>query len=451
MKIPVAVLQELASDPSYNVQIRRPYSGAPITTMDEEEVMNAKRDSGVTTRPVTRQTFDEVLVPTYAPAAMVPVRAAGLDVWDQQGKHYLDFTSGIAVSSLGHANPLLVAALTEQINTLWHLGNGYTNEPVLRLATALTDATFAQRAFFCNSGAEANEAALKLARKYAHTKFGPHKSRIISCLSSFHGRTLFTVSVGGQPKYTEGFEPLPQEINHIPYNDIAAARAAIGDDVAAVIVEPIQGEGGVIPGDKAYLQALRELCDQTGALLIFDEVQSGVGRTGALYAYMDTGVTPDILTSAKALGNGYPIGAMLTTDAIAQHFGVGTHGTTYGGNPLAATVALNVLDTINQPAFLARVNEASSKIFAKLAQLTTDFPQLFGQARGLGLLIGLPLTAAYAGRAKDITKLAEARGLMLLVAGGDVIRMAPALIVSDAQIDEADRILRAAVEEFLAA
>ena len=323
--------------------------------------MNAKLDSGVTTRPVTRQTFDEVLVPTYAPAAMVPVRAAGLDLWDQSGKHYLDFTAGIAVTSLGHAHPTLVDALTKQINTLWHLGNGYTNEPVLRLALALTEATFADRAFFCNSGAEANEAALKLARKYAHTKFGQHKSRIVSCLSSFHGRTLFTVSVGGQPKYTEGFEPLPQEINHIPYNDIAAARAAITDDVAAVIVEPIQGEGGVIPGDPAFLKALRELCDETGALLVFDEVQSGVGRTGALYAYMECGVTPDILTTAKALGNGYPIGAMLTTNEIAEHFGVGSHGTTYGGNPLAATVALNVVETINTPAFLARVKEASAQ------------------------------------------------------------------------------------------
>ncbi|MGX4643923.1 acetylornithine/succinylornithine family transaminase [Massilia sp. SYSU DXS3249] len=413
--------------------------------------MNAKLDSGVTTRPVTRQTFDEVLVPTYAPAAMVPVKASGLDVWDQEGKHYLDFTSGIAVSSLGHCNPVLVDAMTKQINTLWHLGNGYTNEPVLRLASALVEATFAERAFFANSGAEANEGALKLARKYAHTKFGPHKSRIVSCLSSFHGRTLFTVSVGGQPKYTEGFEPLPQEINHIPYNDIEAARAAIGDDVAAVIVEPIQGEGGVIPGDKAYLKALRELCDQTGALLIFDEVQSGVGRTGAFYAYMDTGVTPDILTSAKALGNGYPIGAMLTTNEIAQHFNVGSHGTTYGGNPLAATVALNVVEMINQPAFLARVKEASAKIFANLEKLSADFPQLFGKARGQGLLIGLPLAEGFKGRAKDITKIAEKMGLMLLIAGPDVIRMAPALIVSDEQIMEADRILRAAVAEFLAA
>ena len=407
--------------------------------------MNAKLDSGVTTRPVTRETFDDVLVPTYAPAAMVPVRAQGLDLWDQNGKHYLDFTSGIAVSSLGHCNPVLVEALTKQINSLWHLGNGYTNEPVLRLALALTEATFADRAFFCNSGAEANEGALKLARKYAHTKFGPHKSRIISCLSSFHGRTLFTVSVGGQPKYTEGFEPLPQDISHIPYNDIEAARAAIGDDVCAVIVEPIQGEGGVIPGNPDYLKALREFCDKVGALLIFDEVQSGVGRTGALYAYMEKGVTPDILTTAKALGNGYPIGAMLTTHDIAQHFGVGSHGTTYGGNPLAATVALNVISMINQPAFLARVKQASETIFGNLRKLAADFPQVFGEVRGSGLLIGIPLAPGFKGRAKDFTKACEALGLMLLIAGPDVVRLAPALIVTDEQIADADRIMRAAV------
>jgi succinylornithine aminotransferase len=412
--------------------------------------MNAKLDSHLTTLPVTRATFDEVLVPTYAPAAMVPVRASGLDLWDQAGKHYLDFTAGIAVTSLGHAHPVLVDALTRQINTLWHLGNGYTNEPVLRLATALTEATFAERAFFCNSGAEANEAALKLARKYAHTKFGPNKSRIVSCVSSFHGRTLFTVSVGGQPKYTEGFEPLPQEINHIAYNDIAAARAAITDDVAAVIVEPIQGEGGVIPGQVEYLKALRELCDQTGALLVFDEVQSGVGRSGNLYAYMGYGVTPDILTTAKALGNGYPIGAMLTTSAIAEHFGVGSHGTTYGGNPLAATVALNVIETINTPAFLARVKEASGYLMAKLEKLGADYPQLFGKVRGLGLLIGLPVAESFKGRAKDFTKAAEALGLMLLIAGPDVVRLAPALIVTNAQIDEADRIMRAAADAVLA-
>ena len=407
--------------------------------------MNAKLDSTATVRSVTRQTFDQVLVPTYAPAAMVPVRAQGLDLWDQQGKQYLDFTAGIAVTSLGHAHPLLVAALTRQINLLWHLGNGYTNEPVLRLALALTEATFAERAFFCNSGAEANEAAFKLARKYAHTKFGPAKSRIISCVNSFHGRTLFTVTVGGQPKYTEGFEPLPQQIDHIPFNDIAAARAAIKDDVCAVVVEPVQGEGGVVPASLEYLKELRALCDQTGALLIFDEVQCGMGRTGKLFAYMGYGVTPDILTSAKALGNGYPIGAMLTTDALAATLSVGTHGTTYGGNPLAATVALNVLEIINTPAFLERVQQASAQLTAMLQGLIADYPQMLSLVRGSGLLLGLVVAQPFLGRAKDIQKAAEAEGLMLLIAGADVVRFAPALIVSDAQIAAAGVMLRRAL------
>ena len=413
--------------------------------------MNAQLDSGIATLPVSRQTFDEVLVPTYAPAAMVPVRASGLDLWDQEGKHYLDFTSGIAVTALGHANREVNEALTRQLNTLWHIGNGYTNEPVLRLASALIDATFAERAFFCNSGAEANEAALKLARKYAHGKFGPHKSRIVSCLSSFHGRTLFTVSVGGQPKYTEGFEPLPQDLSHIPYNDIEAARAAITDDVAAVIVEPIQGEGGVIPGNPDYLKALREFCDKTGALLVFDEVQSGMGRTGSLFAYEQMGVVPDVLTSAKALGNGYPIGAMLTTTEIGQYLAVGTHGTTYGGNPLASSVGLKVLELINRPAFLGRVKEASAKVMANLQQLAADYPNVFGQPRGMGLLIGLPMAEGFKGRSKDYTKLCEKLGLMLLIAGPDVVRLAPALVVSDEQIVEADRLMRAAVAEFAGA
>ncbi|MYM69721.1 acetylornithine/succinylornithine family transaminase [Pseudoduganella sp. FT55W] len=413
--------------------------------------MNAKVESTALNRPVTRQTFDEVLVPTYAPAAMVPVRGAGLDLWDQNGKHYLDFTSGIAVAALGHCNPIVVEALTRQANTLWHLGNGYTNEPVLRLALALTEATFADRAFFCNSGAEANEAALKLARKHAHSKFGAHKSRIISCYQSFHGRTLFTVSVGGQSKYTEGFEPLPPSIDHITYNDIESARAAIGDDVCAVIVEPLQGEGGVVPGDKAFLQELRDLCNKTGALLIFDEVQSGMGRTGELFHYMSYGITPDILTSAKALGNGFPVAAMLTTHELAATLSVGSHGTTYGGNPMAATVALTVLETINQPAFLARVKEAGAKLRATLEKVVADYPQVFSQVRGAGLLLGVVTSDAWKGRSKDIQKAAEANGMMVLIAGMDVVRMAPALIVSDEQIAEADRILRVSLDGLLQA
>ena len=413
--------------------------------------MNAKVDTTALNRPVTRQTFDEVLVPTYAPAAMVPVRGSGLDLWDQSGKHYLDFTSGIAVAALGHCHPVVVEELTRQANTLWHLGNGYTNEPVLRLALALTEATFADRAFFCNSGAEANEAALKLARKYAHAKFGAHKSRIVSCYQSFHGRTLFTVSVGGQAKYTEGFEPLPPMINHIIYNDIESARAIIDDDTCAVIVEPLQGEGGVVPGNKAFLQELRDLCTKTGAVLIFDEVQSGMGRTGELFHYMSYGITPDILTSAKALGNGFPVAAMLTTHELAATLGVGSHGTTYGGNPMAATVALTVLETINQPAFLARVKEAGAKLRATMEKLIGDYPQVFRAVRGAGLLLGLVVADAWAGRSKDIQRAAEANGMMVLIAGMDVVRLAPALIVSDEQIAEADRILRLSLDGLLKA
>jgi succinylornithine transaminase family protein len=418
-----------------------------------ENAMNAisrtDMDSITQATPVSRQTFDEVMVPTYAPSGMVPARARGLDLWDQEGRQYLDFTAGIGVTSLGHAHPGVVAAMREQADKLWHVGNGYTNEPVLRLARALTEATFAERAFFCNSGAEANEAAFKLARKHAHAKAGAHKSRIVSCVNSFHGRTLFTVSVGGQPKYTQGFEPLPPHIDHIPFNDIEAARAAIGDDVCAVVVEPVQGEGGVLPAEREYLQALRELCDASGALLIFDEVQCGMGRTGELFAYMGYGVTPDILTSAKALGNGYPVGAMLTTDAIAGAFSVGAHGTTYGGNPLAAAVALRVLQTINTPDFLARVKQASQTLVQRLEVVVRDYPQVFAQVRGSGLMLGIMLADAFRGRAKDITKAAEAHGLMLLIAGPDVVRLLPALVVSDLQIDEAVLRLRRALNSVL--
>ena len=413
--------------------------------------MNAESTpSSALTAPVTRATFDEYLVPTYAPAAMVLVRGSGLDVWDQTGKQYLDFTSGIAVNSLGHAHPVLVEALHAQAQNLWHLSNAYTNEPVLRLAKAITEATFADRVFFCNSGAEANEAAFKLARKYAHKHSAGTKTRIISCVNSFHGRTLFTVSVGGQPKYTEGFAPLPGGLDHIPFNDIEAARAAIGDDVCAVVVEPVQGEGGVLPATVEYLQELRKLCSEKGALLVFDEVQSGVGRTGYLYSYMDYGVTPDILTSAKALGNGFPIGAMLTTKDIAAEFGVGSHGTTYGGNPLAATVALNVLQIINQPEFLARVREAGEKVSAVLQSLVDAHPQVFSATRGKGLLRGLLMSAECKGKSKDFQRACEAQGLMILIAGPDVVRLAPALVVTDAQIAKASEIMHAAAAQFLA-
>ncbi|WP_206952751.1 aspartate aminotransferase family protein [Trinickia acidisoli] len=399
---------------------------------------------------VNRQTFDEVMVPVFSPAPFVPVRGEGSRIWDTEGRDYVDFTGGIAVTGLGHAHPELVRVLREQGETLWHVSNAYTNEPVLRLAKRLESLTFADRAFFANSGAEANEAALKLARRVAIERHGPEKIEIVSFKQSFHGRTFFTVSVGGQPKYAEGFGPVPAGVVHLPYNDIEAARAAIGPKTCAVIVEPMQGEGGVIPGDPAFLRALREACDAHGALLIFDEVQTGVGRTGFFYAYMDTGVTPDILTSAKALGNGFPIGAMLTRADIAAHFKVGVHGTTYGGNPLGAAVADKVVELVSDPALLEGVKRRGAQITAKLGELDQRF-NLFKEVRGKGLLIGAELTASYEGRAKDFVNAAAAHGVMLLIAGPNVLRFAPSLVIPEADLNEGFARLTKAIEAVIGA
>ncbi|TPE19296.1 aspartate aminotransferase family protein [Pantoea vagans] len=382
---------------------------------------------------VSRHDFDQWMMPVYAPATFVPVRAEGSTVWDQNGKDYVDFAGGIAVNALGHAHPALQQALQEQAARLWHTGNGYTNEPILRLAKQLIDATFADRVFFCNSGAEANEAALKLARKVAHDRVGPEKSGIVAFKNAFHGRTLFTVTAGGQPAYSQDFAPLPPAIQHAPFNDLAAAAELINDQTCAVIVEPIQGEGGVLPADPAFLHGLRELCDRHQAVLIFDEVQSGVGRTGSLYAYMHYGVTPDVLTSAKALGGGFPIGAMLTRDDLASVMGVGTHGTTYGGNPLAGAVAGKVMELVNQPDFMTGVTERHQWIVSALAEINQRL-QLFKEVRGLGLLIGAVLSDAYAGKAKAINLAAAEMGVMVLIAGANVVRFAPALNISEQEV-----------------
>lgn len=384
---------------------------------------------------ITREDFDAYMVPCFAPAPFIPVKAAGSRVWDQQGKEYIDVAGGIAVNALGHANPALANALKAQLDKLWHIGNGYTNEPVLQLAKTLVESTFADKIFFCNSGAEANEAALKLARKYAHDKFGADKSEIIAFKNSFHGRTLFTVTVGGQPKYSSDYAPLPQDITHLPYNDIDAVKAAFSSRTCAVIVEPIIGEGGVMPADPQFLQALRELSDEHEATLIFDEVQTGAGRTGQLYAYQHYNVVPDILTSAKGLGGGFPIGAMLAKEAWAQVFQPGTHGTTFGGNPLAATVANSVLAQIDS-ALLAGVGERHTLIVDKLNALNAKY-DLFSAVRGMGLLIGAELASHLRGKAKALTNLAAEEGLIALIAGPDVLRFAPALNIPLADIDEA--------------
>ncbi|CEJ67136.1 MULTISPECIES: aspartate aminotransferase family protein [Citrobacter] len=382
---------------------------------------------------VTRDNFDEWMMPVYAPAPFIPVRGEGSRLWDQQGKEYIDFAGGIAVNALGHAHPALREALNDQASKFWHTGNGYTNEPVLRLAKKLIDATFAERVFFCNSGAEANEAALKLARKFAHDRFGSQKSGIVAFKNAFHGRTLFTVSAGGQPAYSQDFAPLPPDIRHAVYNDLDSASQLIDDTTCAVIVEPVQGEGGVVPATTAFLQGLRELCDRHNALLIFDEVQTGVGRTGELYAYMHYGVTPDLLTTAKALGGGFPIGALLATEHCASVMTVGTHGTTYGGNPLATAVAGKLLEIVNTPEVLNGVKQRHDWFVERINAINERFG-LFSEIRGLGLLIGCVLNAEFAGKAKLISQEAAIAGVMVLIAGANVVRFAPALNVSQEEV-----------------
>lgn len=401
-------------------------------------------------KQVSRETFDQVMVPNYAPAGFIPVKAAGSRVWDQDGREFIDFAGGIAVNSLGHCHPELVAALTEQANKVWHVSNVFTNEPALQLASDLVEKTFAERVFLCNSGAEANEAAFKLARRYAFDHFGADKYEIISCTNSFHGRTVFTVNVGGQPKYSEGFGPNPTGISHVPFNDIEALKAAISDKTCAVVIEPIQGEGGVLPATLEYLQAARELCNQHNALLVFDEVQTGIGRTGELYAYQAYGVTPDILSSAKGLGGGFPVGAILTTEKIAKSLAVGTHGTTYGGNPLASAVAGKVLEIVSRPEVLAGVKAKHQRFVDGLNAINAKY-NVFKEVRGMGLLIGAVVSDEFAGRAREFLKAAEAKQLMVLVAGLSVVRFAPSLQIADQDIDEGLARFDAAIAELVAA
>ena len=384
---------------------------------------------------VDRGTFDKVILPVYSPAKFIPVKGKGSRVWDQQGNEYVDFAGGIAVTALGHCHPALVKALHEQGETLWHVSNVFTNEPALRLAQKLIDATFADRVFFANSGAEANEAAFKLARYYASHRHSPYKSKIIAFHNAFHGRTLFTVSVGGQPKYSDGFGPKPADIVHVPFNDLDAVKAVIDDHTCAIVVEPVQGEGGVTPATKAFLQGLRELCDKHQALLVLDEVQSGMGRSGKLFSYMHYGVTPDILTTAKALGGGFPVSAMLATEDVASVMEPGKHGTTYGGNPLACAVAEAALDIINTPDVLAGINERREKFISALEAINQKY-HIFSEFRGQGLLIGAELSDAYKNRAGEFHAAAAECGLMMLVAGPNVMRFAPSLVIDFADIEE---------------
>ncbi|HAS6216142.1 TPA: acetylornithine/succinylornithine family transaminase [Vibrio vulnificus] len=384
---------------------------------------------------VERGLFDEVMVPCYNPMEMIPVKGQGSRIWDQNGNEYIDFAGGIAVSCLGHCHPVMVNALTEQAGKLWHLSNVMTNEPALRLAKKLTEVSFAERVFFANSGAEANEAALKLARRYAADVYGPEKSEIIAFKQGFHGRTFFTVTVGGQAAYSDGFGPKPGDVTHLPYNDIEALQAHISDRTCAVMMEPLQGEGGIIPPTAEFIQAVRELCDKHNALLVFDEVQTGNGRTGEFYAYQGLGVTPDILSTAKSLGGGFPIGAMLTTAKLAEHLKVGTHGSTYGGNPLACAVAEAVVTEVSKPETLQGVKEREQWFREGLAKLNEKY-QIFAEIRGKGLLLGVALNEQWQGRARDVLVAAGKEGLLVLVAGANVVRFTPSLVITKQEIEE---------------
>jgi len=391
-------------------------------------------------------------LPVYRPRELVLERGQGSRLWDSEGREYVDFAAGIAVCGLGHNDPDLHAALVEQAGKLWHTSNVFYSEPPLRLAEELVSASrFARRVFLCNSGAEANEVAIKLVRKWAAAQGRPPAQRVIVTFrGSFHGRTLAAVTATAQPKYQEGYEPLPGGFRYVDFNDIVQLETAMAaGDVAAVMLEPIQGEGGVMPAASGFLQQVRALCDRHNALLVLDEIQAGMGRSGTLFAHWQDGVVPDIVTLAKALGGGFPIGAMLAGPKVAEVMQFGAHGTTFGGNPLAAAVARVALRKLASPQIAANVSRQSQALRDGLMAIGAE-TGLFSQVRGRGLMLGAVLAADYAGRAGELLDLAANEGLMVLQAGPDVLRLVPALNITDADVAEGLARLRRAVAAFLA-
>ncbi len=391
-------------------------------------------------------------LPVYKPRQLILERGQGSRVWDIEGREYVDFAGGIAVCGLGHCDPELVATLTEQAAKLWHTSNVFYSEPPVRLVQELVEASrFAERAFLCNSGTEANEAAIKLVRKWATAQGrAPDRRVIVTCHGSFHGRTLAAVTATAQPKYQAGYEPLPGGFRYVDFNDLAALEAAMaGGDVCAVMLEPVQGEGGVMPAQDGYLAGVRALCDRHDALLVLDEIQCGMGRTGPLFAHWADGVVPDIVTLAKALGGGIPIGALLAGPKVAEAMQFGAHGTTFGGNPLAAAVARVVLRRLQSPEIVANVDWQSAVLRAALQAVNAEL-DVFAEVRGRGLMLGAVLAPKYAGRAGEILDLAADEGLLLLQAGPDVLRFVPALNIDDGEVSQGlgrlERALRAFVD-----
>lgn len=378
---------------------------------------------------------------TYGRFPMAPVKGKGSYVWDANGKQYLDFISGIAVCGLGHCNEELAAVLKEQADTLWHVSNLYWIKTQVEAAEKLVQISGLGKAFFCNSGAEANEAAIKLARKYFYRRKEGYKNHIIVFRDSFHGRTLATVTATGQTKYQEGFAPLPEGFVYAEFNNLDSVKEAVTENTCAIMLEPVQGEGGIHPANLEFLRGLRKLCDQKELLLIFDEVQCGMGRTGKFFAFQNYGLKPDIVTMAKSLGGGIPIGAMLATDEAATGFAPGDHASTFGGNPLATSVACKVIDIISQPDFLKQVEEMGDYLKSCLGKLTDE--RIVG-IRGRGLMLGMEFNTDI----KELIQICLNKGLLLLGAGPRVLRFVPPLNVNTIEINQAVLILKEALQEW---
>ena len=383
-----------------------------------------------------RGEYDNVMLPNYSPANFVPKKAEGSLVWDQDDKEYIDFGGGIAVNSLGHSHPSLIKALTDQSKKIWHLSNYLTNEPAIKLADKLTKLTFAENVFFSNSGSEANEAAIKIARKY-HSSRNENRNEIVSFQNSFHGRSLLNISLGSSEMHRNGFEPLMPGIKHGVFNDLSGLDELITEQTAAVILEPVQGEAGVFKATNDFMTKLNEVTSKKGALLIIDEVQSGVGRMGSLYGYMNYNIQPDIVTSAKGLGGGIPIGATLTTRIIGESMQPGTHGSTFGGNPIACAVAHEVLNIVSDEEFLNEVSEKEKLFLNLLSELKNH--GVFSDIRSAGLWIGCDLVEK---SANEVLDKAYEQGLILVSAGSNCLRLAPALNISNSEIEKGVEILK---------
>lgn len=380
------------------------------------------------------------LVPNYARVPLAFERGEGSWLVTRRGERFLDLGSGIAVNNLGHAHPHLVEALKAQAEKLWHVSNLFEIPEGERLAQRLVEKSFADQVMFCNSGAEANEAAIKMARRYHYLKGQPERYRILTFEGAFHGRTLGTIAAGGQAKYLEGFGPKAEGFDQVPFGDHEAMRAAVTPETAAIMIEPIQGEGGVRDVPHVCLRGLRELCDETGTLLIYDEVQTGFGRTGKLFAYEWAGAAPDIMAVAKALGGGFPLGAVLATQDAASGLTAGSHGTTFGGNPLAMAVGNAVLDVVEEPGFLDHVNRAGLILRQRLAELRDRFPDIIAEIRGSALMTGVRLNIPNA----DFVAATRAQNLLCIPAGDNVVRLYPPLTISEDDLQEATRRIEAA-------